>query len=92
MRKDFDQELTPEVRLKMKKNLVYIGIFSIIMLFAGFTSAYLVMMGDSFWVKTPMPNAFWISTTLIILSSLSFILAIQSVKKDNQKDCAFLWR
>ncbi len=89
MRKDFDQELTPEVRLKMKKNLVYIGIFSIIMLFAGFTSAYLVMMGDSFWVKTPMPNAFWTSTTLIILSSLSFILAIQSVKKDNQKGLRF---
>ena len=89
MRKDFDQELTPEVRLKMKKNLVYIGIFSIVMLFAGFTSAYLVMMGDSFWVKTPMPSGFWVSTTLIILSSLSFILAIQSVKKDNQKGLRF---
>lgn len=85
MKENFDQELTPEIRLKMKKNLVYIGIFSIVMLFAGFTSAYLVMMGDAFWVKAPLPNGFWISTTLIFLSSLSFILAIQSVKKDNQK-------
>ncbi len=85
MNKDFDQELTPEVRLKMKKNLVYIGIFSIVMLFAGFTSAYFVMMGDSFWVKAPMPIGFWISTLLIILSSIAFILAIDQVKKDNQK-------
>ncbi len=84
MRQNFDQELTPEVRLKMKKNLVYIGIFSVVMLFAGFISAYIVMMGDSFWVKIPLPNGFWISTCLILLSSLTFILAIRSVKKDNQ--------
>lgn len=84
MREDFNQELTPEVRLKMKKNLVYIGIFSVIMLFAGFISAYIVMMGDSFWVKVPLPSGFWISTTLIVLSSITFILAIRSAKKDNQ--------
>ncbi len=85
MRQDFDQELDPEIRLKMKKNLVYIGIFSVVMLFAGFTSAYLVMMGDSFWVKAPMPKGFWISTAVILLSSLTFIMAIRNIRKDNQK-------
>ncbi len=74
----------PAVKEKMKKNLVYVGIFSIIMLFAGFTSAYIVLMGDSFWLKYPLPNAFWISTAIIGLSSLTFILAINAVKKDNQ--------
>ena len=66
---------------KMKKNLVYVGIFSVIMLFAGFTSAYIVLMGDSFWLKYPMPTAFLISTALVITSSVTFYLALLSTKK-----------
>ena len=81
---NYEKELSPEVREKMKKNLVYVGIFSIIMLFAGFTSAYIVMMGDSFWLKYPMPTGFWLSSATIALSSLTFILAIRAIKKGNQ--------
>jgi len=83
MRKEFDQELSPEVREKMKKNLVYVGIFSVIMLFAGLTSAYIVSMGDSFWLKYPLPKAFWVSTAIIILSSVFFELGIFYIKKGN---------
>lgn len=85
MKKEFNDELTPEIREKMKKNLVYIGIFSVVMMFAGFTSAYLVMMGDSFWLKFPLPWGFYVSTALIALSSLTFILALRNVKKGNIK-------
>lgn len=81
---DYSKELDPMVSEKMKKNLVYVGIFSIIMLFAGFTSAYIVMMGDSFWLKYPLPSGFWLSTGSILLSSLTFIFAIAAAKKDNQ--------
>jgi cytochrome c oxidase subunit 3 len=81
MRRDYSQELEPEVREKMKKNLVYVGIFSIVMLFAGFTSAYIVSMGDSFWLKFPLPSAFWISTTVIVLSSIFLQLGIMFIKK-----------
>lgn len=83
MRKEFDNELTTEQREKMKKNLVYIGIFSIVMLFAGLTSAYIVSMGDSFWVKFDFPPAFWVSTVLIIVSSIILQLAISRGKKGN---------
>jgi cytochrome c oxidase subunit 3 len=83
MRKEFDQELSPEVREKMRKNLVYVGIFSVIMLFAGFTSAYIVSMGDSFWLKYPLPPAFWVSTAIIVLSSIFFELGIFYIKKGN---------
>lgn len=82
---NFDQELTPEVREKTKKNLIYVAMFSIVMMFAGFTSAYIVSMGDSFWLKYPMPKAFWISTVIILLSSLFIELAIRYIKKGNQK-------
>ncbi|TNF49151.1 MAG: hypothetical protein EP305_03545 [Bacteroidetes bacterium] len=85
MRKDFSEELSPEVREKMKKNLLYVGIFSIVMMFAGFTSAYIVSMGDSFWLKYPMPMAFWISTAIIFISSIAFEVGIKQIKKGSLK-------
>ncbi|MEY3237325.1 MAG: hypothetical protein RI883_1426 [Bacteroidota bacterium] len=85
MKRDFSQELSPEIREKTKKNLVYVGIFSIVMMFGGFTSAYIVSMGDTFWMKYPLPKAFFISTGVIVLSSLFLQLAISFVKKGNQK-------
>lgn len=81
MKTDVYKDLSPEVKEKAKKNLVYVSIFSIIMLFAGFTSAYIVSMGDSFWLKYPLPTSFWISTAFILLSSIFLQLAIVSVKK-----------
>ena len=85
MKKEFENELSPEVREKMRKNIVYVSIFSIVMLFAGLTSAYIVSMGDSFWLKTPLPNAFWISTTIIILSSITIEYAVRSSKNKLKK-------
>ena len=81
MRRDYSDELSPEVREKMKKNLVYLGIFSVVMIFAGFTSAYIVSMGDTFWVKYPLPTGFWISTTFIIISSIFYHFACKNAKK-----------
>jgi cytochrome c oxidase subunit 3 len=85
MKRNFTDELSPELREKTKKNLVYVGIFSIVMLFAGFTSAYIVSMGDSFWVKYPLPTGFWLSTAVIIASSIFFELALRFVRKNDLK-------
>ena len=51
---DLSKDVDPVVHEKMKKNLVYVSCFSIIMLFAGLTSAYIVSMGDAFWLETPI--------------------------------------
>lgn len=83
MQEVYDNELSKDVREKMKKNLVYVSIFSIIMLFAGFTSAYIVSMGDSFWLKYPLPVAFTISTILIVLSSIVLQISINKGVKGN---------
>ncbi len=85
MKKSFEGELAPEVREKMKKNIVYLAIFSIVMMFAGLTSAYIVSMGDSFWVKIALPPAFYVSTAIIIISSLTFFLAIRKARQNNKK-------
>jgi cytochrome c oxidase subunit 3 len=84
MRPDYSKEMDPVVRVKMKKNLVYVGIFSVVMLFAGFTSAYIVSMGDSFWLKYPLPTYFWISTAVILVSSILLELAIRNAKNKNK--------
>lgn len=84
MKKDAFRGLSPEVKEKAKKNLVYVGIFSVIMLFAGFTSAYIVSMGDAFWLKYPLPNAFYVSTAIIALSSLTIYLGIRAIKQNKQ--------
>lgn len=90
MQKRYSDELDPEVKLKMKKNLVYVAIFSIVMIFAGFTSAYIVSMGDTFWVKYPLPTPFWISTALIALSSLTYGIAVIQTKKQVFKNLKVL--
>ncbi|MCR9170865.1 MAG: cytochrome c oxidase subunit 3 [bacterium] len=75
--------LNKEKTDRSKKNLVYLGMFSVFMLFAGFTSAYIVSMGDNFWIKAPLPPAFWVSTGIIVASSVTFQLAVMFNKKGN---------
>lgn len=85
MKQQYLEELTPEIREKMKRNLVYVSIFSIIMLFAGFSSGYIVSSGGSFWVKYNFPPAFYISTGFILLSSVVLQIIVAMVKKGNTK-------
>jgi cytochrome c oxidase subunit 3 len=68
---------------KVKRSLLYISIFSILMLFAGLTSGYIVRQADGNWMEFELPAMFWISTGLILLSSLTMNFAVQSTKKNN---------
>ena len=70
-----------ELKFKMKKNLVYVAIFAIVMFFAGLTSAYYVSMGGGFWLKYPLPEGFYFSTISIILSSVAYILGVRHIKQ-----------
>ena len=83
---DFSKELSPEVRKKMKLNLVYVIAFSVTMLFAGLTSAYIVSMGAGFWLKFALPRAFYWSTLFLGLSSISFIFSLRAAKSNKILD------
>ena len=74
--------ISPELNAKVKKNLLRLFFVTVVMLFAGLTSAYLVSRGSSFWVSITLPDAFKISTLLLAISSLFLILAVHSVKKE----------
>ncbi|MGB0166834.1 MAG: cytochrome c oxidase subunit 3 [Luteibaculum sp.] len=71
---------SPEVKARSKRMLLYIGIFSIVMLFGGLTSAYIVSQADGFWVDIKMPIGFYISTALLLASSGTMWLAKKQVK------------
>lgn len=72
-----------EIRQRTSKPLMWVGIVTIVMFFAGLTSGYVVIQADAFWVKSDLPEMFWYSTAIIILSSLGMIMATIAAKKGN---------
>jgi cytochrome c oxidase subunit III len=63
------------------KFTLWIGIASILMMFAGLTSAYIVKRNQANWRSFEIPLAFWYSTAAIILSSVALFLAGRSFKE-----------
>lgn len=72
-----------ELKEKASKNLLWVGIVSIVMLFGGFTSAWFVLHGGNFWVNIVLPSAFLISTAVILVSSATIQYSISALKKGN---------
>lgn len=71
---------------KAKKSLVWVGIASIVMMFAGLTSAMVVLQDDYFWVRTALPSMFVVSSAIILVSSLSMWWAVRAGKRNQQKN------
>ena len=63
------------------KFTLWVGIGSIIMMFAGLTSAYIVKRNQANWVTYELPVAFYYSTLVIIISSLTLHLSARSFKE-----------
>jgi cytochrome c oxidase subunit 3 len=61
---------------------MWLFIVSIIMLFAAFTSAYLVRKAEGNWVEFDLPNLFSYSTIVLLASSASMHFAYLAAKKD----------
>ncbi|MFO0435748.1 MAG: heme-copper oxidase subunit III, partial [Sphingobacteriaceae bacterium] len=73
------------MRKKSSKSLLWIGIVSIIMLFSGLTSAYVVRADNGNWLVFQLPSIAIVSTAVIIASSLTMLLAQMAIKKGNVK-------
>jgi len=71
---------------KAKKMMLWVGMISMSMTFAGLTSAYVVSSTRADWLSNfDLPNVFTISTLLIALSSLTLYLAKYSLNNKNKK-------
>lgn len=81
-----------QMKQKAEKNLLWLGIISIVMFFGGLTSAYVVSIGSKGWLDFDRPLVFWGSTLVILASSLTLYLATEANKKnDTQKLILYLW-
>jgi cytochrome c oxidase subunit III len=63
------------------KFILWVGIGSIIMMFAGLTSAYIVKREQPGWTSYSTPIAFYYSTFIILISSITIYFAGKSFKE-----------
>ena len=68
-------------RRRVAKPVLYVGIISIVMLFAGLTSAYVVRADNGNWLEFQLPSIAILSTGIIVTSSLTMLLAQLAIKK-----------
>ncbi|MET6989044.1 cytochrome c oxidase subunit 3 [Sediminicola arcticus] len=73
---------------RAKKMMLWFGIVSLIMGFAGWTSAYIVSSTREDWLTDlQLPSSFLYSTLVLVLSSVTYMLAKSAIKTDNAKTC-----
>lgn len=67
-------------RIHPHKFTMWVAMGSIVMAFAGLTSAYIVKKNQSSWLEFDLPLVFWYSTAVILASSLTMYLATKAFK------------
>ncbi|HET8810175.1 MAG TPA: cytochrome c oxidase subunit 3 [Flavobacteriaceae bacterium] len=88
---DLTQGTKEEKNSRAKKMMLWFGIISMIMMFAGFTSAYVVSSNRPDWVDDfQLPNAFVWSTVVIVLSSIALFFVKKSLTKGKRKNATIL--
>lgn len=63
------------------KFTLWIGIGSIVMMFAGLTSAYIVKRNQANWQTFELSKAFYFATAVILVSSITMMMAVKSFKQ-----------
>lgn len=83
--------MTTELKTDVRKNkmhpykmVLYAGLGSIVMMFAGLTSAYIVKKSQANWLDFELPKVFIASTIVILLSSFTIQMAVKKAKEGLQ--------
>lgn len=74
-------EMEQRKRIHPHKFTLWVALASILMMFAGFTSAYIVKRNQANWFSFELPNVLWYSTVIILVSSVTLWLAERHFKK-----------
>jgi cytochrome c oxidase subunit 3 len=72
------------------KFILWVAIASLVMMFAGLTSAFVVKSNLPGWKDIVMPKIFWFSTAAIVLSSLTVAAALRSFKQREMRQYRLL--
>jgi cytochrome c oxidase subunit 3 len=67
-------------RIHPHKFTLWVALGSIIMMFAGLTSAYVVKRDQPGWTTFSIPRAFYYSTAVILISSLTVQMSLKAFK------------
>jgi len=87
---------SPDIKLELARRqtersrvfLLWLGIGSMAMTFAGLTSAFIVREGQRNWFDFSMPSVFWYSTVVLLLSSVLMNFALQQARKNEGRKAA----
>ena len=83
---DLTEGTQEEKRNRSKRMMLWFGIGSLIMTFAGLISAFIVSRKREDWLDDfQLPSAFVISLVLIVISSVALIVAKKALKQNNFK-------
>ena len=83
------EELTTAKKISAKP-MLWVSMISMVMFFAGLTSAYVISMKRDDWVSFDLPQAFYVSTFLIVASSISLFFS-QNFLKNNKRQLSLLF-
>jgi cytochrome c oxidase subunit 3 len=72
-------------KVDSKKLVLIIGCASIIMMFMGLTSAYMVRRAGGNWLEFRLPNIFFLNTAILILSSVALHSSYIFFKKGQEQ-------
>lgn len=72
---------TQRKKIHPHKFTLWVGMGSIIMMFAGLTSAYLVKGSQANWTTVIIPKIFYFSTAVMVISSLTMQMALKAFKE-----------
>jgi cytochrome c oxidase subunit III len=75
---------------KSAKPMLWVSMISMVMFFAGLTSAYVISMKRDDWVSFDLPQAFYTSTFLILASSITLFLS-QRLLKQNKRQLSLIF-
>lgn len=83
-----EQTLKQEYTVAKKKSakpMLWISMISMVMFFAGLTSAYVISMKRDDWVSFDLPDAFYVSTVLIVASSITLFFSQRFLKQNKRQ-------
>jgi cytochrome c oxidase subunit 3 len=80
----------PQRRIHPHKFTLWVAMASIIMMFAGLTSAYIVKRSAANWEEVQTPQLFIYSTLVLLASSLAVQLGLRAFKQRNMRQYRML--
>lgn len=71
------------ISMHPKKFALWLFMVTVVMVFAGLTSAYIVRQSEGNWLEYDLPVIFWITSGTVVMSSVFLHYAYYSAQKDN---------